>query len=172
MAQPWAYMQPLTPDGRPLPLVKPEHAFGRGEIGSARKAVSKQHLLISSGGPSGVTLTDTSVNGTFCNGVRLRRDAPQALHHGDLITLVAPDAPEGFMFIVARRMRSPVLLGQRARSVEVQASEADAGPETYVALLRKLMTASLRRPRGSPAVTDTPAAARPSSPMDGPTPVS
>ena len=86
--------------------------------------------------------------------------------------LVAPDAPEGFIFIVARRMRSPVLLGQRARSVEVQASEADTGPETYVALLRKLMTASLRRPRGSPAVTDTPAAARPSSPMDGPTPIS
>ena len=137
MAQPWAYMQPLSPDGRPLPLVKPEHAFGRGEIGSARKAVSKQHLLISSGGPSGVTLTDMSVNGTFCNGVRLRRDAPQALHHGDLITLIAPDAPEGFMFIVARRMRSPVL-----RSVEVQAAEADAGPETYVALLRKLMAAS------------------------------
>ena len=71
MAQPWAYMQPLSPDGRPLPLVKPEHAFGRGEIGSARKAVSKQHLLISSGGPSGVTLTDRpTARTTLARGTR------------------------------------------------------------------------------------------------------
>ena len=103
----WATLQPLSQNVSSAVQIKQLDAvIGRNDLNTDRKAVSKAHLRISANG-SGVTITDTSVNGTFINGARAKRDVPKPLHHGDIITLLAAESAEfAFIFLVSRKKRS------------------------------------------------------------------
>ena len=97
----WGWLHPLLPGPEPVSLTNSEHAIGRHELATQRKLVSKQHLRILRNDEGTTSIIDTSVNGTFVNGMRLKRDEPRTLECADVVTLLAAESTE-FAFIFVR----------------------------------------------------------------------
>ena len=63
--------------------------------------MSQRHCTFARGGGGIVTVTDSSTNGTYLNGVRLAAGVPAPLQSGDVITLLQPPpAPFGWRVAV------------------------------------------------------------------------
>ena len=96
-------LHPMLPGPKSVRIAGPVTSIGRGELGTSRKLVSKVHLSIAISAKGESTITDLSTNGTWLNGVRLRRDEPSPLEDGAIITLLTAESIDFcFVFVQGR----------------------------------------------------------------------
>ena len=94
-----ALLHPLLPGPRAVPVNSATTtAVGRTELGSRHKLISKVHLSITLPTEGLATITDSSTNGTWLNGVRLRHGHPTVLMTGSIITLLCAESVD-FCFV-------------------------------------------------------------------------
>ena len=101
-------LHPMLPGPKSVRIAGPVTSIGRGELGTSRKLVSKVHLSIAISAKGESTITDLSTNGTWLNGVRLRRDEPSPLEDGAIITLLTAESIDFcFVFVQGRPEGAP-----------------------------------------------------------------
>ena len=114
MNQPWARLLSLSPDRPNIELFRNDfrengmlykQLFGRSRkkgcnwilndlrISSVHCYMYYQHLSVGGRTSSLVCLVDESANGTYVNGLRIKRGARHVLHNGDEISLIKPEPP-------------------------------------------------------------------------------